>query len=57
MPAEAVMSGLLEAWPPKCAYVVAEILQTEEAYVNALEDILEVRGWAWQEVWVGCIAL
>lgn len=43
MPAESVMNSLMDAWPPRCAHVVGEILQTEQAYLNALEDILEVR--------------
>ena len=43
MPTELVMNKLKEAWPPKCAYVVGEILQTEQVYVNALEDILKVK--------------
>ena len=42
MPSESVMNSLMDAWPPKCAHVVGEILQTEQAYLNALEDILEV---------------
>ncbi len=37
-----VREELLEAWPEKCAYVVEEILQTEEAYLNALEGLVKV---------------
>ena len=40
---ELVREDLLEAWPVKCAYVVSEILQTEEAYLQALDDIIQVR--------------
>lgn len=31
-----------EAWPIKCVYPVLEILNTEETYVLALRQILEV---------------
>lgn len=30
------------AWPPKCCFVVKEIMQTEIAYVQALADIIKV---------------
>lgn len=33
-----------EAWPIKCCFVVKEIMQTEIAYVQALEDIIKVTG-------------
>ena len=37
-----VREELLDVWPDKCAYVIEEILQTEEAYVKALADIVKV---------------
>ena len=39
---ELVREDLLEVWPEKCAYVVSEILQTEVAYLQALDDIMQV---------------
>lgn len=33
---------LMEAWPMKCAYAVQEIFKTEQDYITALNDVLQV---------------
>ena len=34
---------LLTVWPRKCAFIVEEILQTENAYVMSLTETVKVR--------------
>lgn len=35
-------NSLFDAWPRKAAYAVAEILNTENRYINDLHDIIQV---------------
>lgn len=41
-PVDESRQRLLAVWPLKCAFVVEEILKTEEDYVESLRQIIEV---------------
>ena len=40
---ESPRDQLLAVWPKKCAFIVEEILQTENAYFTSLNEIVKVR--------------